>query len=152
MSTMEHFFMEKALEEAQKAFDVDEVPIGAVIVRNGEIIGAGHNLREKEKDPTLHAEMIAIRNGAAFLNGWRLLDCDLYVTIEPCPMCAGAILQARIKRVVFGARDPKAGCAGSLYNLLQDNRFNHTVEIVEGILENECSTIMKDFFKRKRSK
>lgn len=149
---MEHFFMEKALEEAQKAFDVDEVPIGAVIVRNGEIIGAGHNLREKEKDPTLHAEMIAIRNGAAFLNGWRLLDCDLYVTIEPCPMCAGAILQARIKRVVFGARDPKAGCAGSLYNLLQDNRFNHTVEIVEGILENECSTIMKDFFKRKRSK
>ena len=149
---MDHFFMEKALEEAQKAFDVDEVPIGAVIVRNGEIIGAGHNLREKEKDPTLHAEMIAIRNGAAFLNGWRLLDCDLYVTIEPCPMCAGAILQARIKRVVFGARDPKAGCAGSLYNLLQDNRFNHTVEIVEGILENECSTIMKDFFKRKRSK
>jgi tRNA(adenine34) deaminase len=145
-------FMEEALLEAEKAYELDEVPIGAVVVKDGRIIGRGHNLRERDKDPTLHAEMIAIRQASAVLGGWRLMDCDLYVTIEPCPMCAGAIQQARIKRLVFGARDPKAGCAGSLYNLLEDPRFNHRVEVTEGIMEDQCSQIMKDYFKQKRSR
>lgn len=145
-------YMEQALAEAQKAYELDEVPIGAVIVKDGVIIGRGHNLREREKDPTLHAEMIAIRQASASLGGWRLMDCDLYVTIEPCPMCAGAILQARIRRVIFGARDPKAGCAGSLYNLLEDSRFNHRVEVIEGVMEDRCSQMMKDYFRQKRIK
>jgi tRNA(adenine34) deaminase len=145
-------FMREALAEAQKAFQLDEVPIGAVVVKNGEIIGRGHNLRERRKDPTLHAEIIAIRQAAAALGGWRLTDCDLYVTIEPCPMCAGAILQARIRRIVFGARDPKAGCAGSLYNLLEDPRFNHRAEVAEGILKGPCSLIIKEYFRQKRNK
>lgn len=145
-------FMEQALAEAEKAYQLDEVPIGAVIVKDGIIIGRGHNLRERDKDPTLHAEMIAIRQASAAIGGWRLIDCDLYVTIEPCPMCAGAIMQARIQRVIFGARDPKAGCAGSLYNLLEDQRFNHRVEVIEGILEDSCSGIMKNYFKQKRYK
>lgn len=145
-------FMEQALAEAQKAYELDEVPIGAVVVKDGIVIGRGYNLREREKDPTLHAEMTAIRQASAALGGWRLMDCDLYVTIEPCPMCAGAILQARIQRVIFGARDPKAGCAGSLYNLLEDPRFNHRVEVIEGVLEDQCSRIMKDYFRQKRNK
>lgn len=145
-------FMQQALLEAQKAYDMDEVPIGAVIVKDGEIIARGHNLREAGKDPTLHAEMVAIREAARYLGGWRLTGCELYVTIEPCPMCAGAIIQARIQRVVFGAMDPKAGCAGSLYNLLQDPRFNHQVEVVGGVMEEECRRIMQDFFRKKREK
>ena len=145
-------FMEQALLEAQKAYDMDEVPIGAVVVKDGEIIARGHNLRETGKDPTLHAEMVAIREAARYLGGWRLTGCELYVTIEPCPMCAGAIIQARIQRVVFGAMDPKAGCAGSLYNLLQDPRFNHQVEVVGGVMEEECRRIMQDFFRKKREK
>ncbi|HHY82250.1 MAG TPA: nucleoside deaminase [Clostridiales bacterium] len=144
--------MKEALIEAKKAFELDEVPIGAVVVKNGTIIGRGFNLREREKDPTLHAEIIAIRQAASVLGGWRLMDCDIYVTIEPCPMCAGAILQARIRRVIFGARDPKAGCAGSLYNLLEDSRFNHRTEVTEGILKEQCSQIMKDYFSQKRNK
>ncbi|HOB20976.1 MAG TPA: tRNA adenosine(34) deaminase TadA [Candidatus Atribacteria bacterium] len=143
-------FMEEALREARKAYELDEVPIGAVIVKDGAVIGRGHNLRETGKDPTLHAEMVAIREAASALGGWRLSGCDLYVTIEPCPMCAGAILQSRIRRVVFGARDPKAGCAGSLYDLLTDERFNHRAEVTEGVLAEECSRIMKDYFKQKR--
>ena len=145
-------FMKEALTEARKAFELDEVPVGAVIVKNGEIIGRGHNLRESRKDPTLHAEMIAIRQAAAALGGWRLTDCDLYVTIEPCPMCAGAIIQARINHVIFGARDPKAGCAGSLYNLLEDHRFNHQAEVTEGVLADSCSRIIRDYFRQKRIK
>jgi tRNA(adenine34) deaminase len=144
--------MEQALLEAQKAYDMDEVPIGAVVVKDGEIIARGHNLRETGRDPTLHAEMVAIREAARYLGGWRLTGCELYVTIEPCPMCAGAIIQARIQRVVFGAMDPKAGCAGSLYNLLQDPRFNHQVEVVGGVMEEECRRIMQDFFRKKREK
>jgi len=144
--------MQQALVEAQKAYDMGEVPIGAVIVKDGEVIARGHNLREREKDPTLHAEMVAIREAAKHLGGWRLTGCELYVTIEPCPMCAGAIIQARIQRVVFGALDPKAGCAGSLYNLLQDPRFNHRVEVVGGIMEEECRRIMQDFFRERREK
>lgn len=144
--------MEEALKEAQKAYDMDEVPIGAVVVKDGQIIGRGHNLRESEKDPTLHAEMVAIREAAAKVKSWRLTDCEIYVTIEPCPMCAGAMIQSRIDRLIFGARDPKAGCAGSLYNLLEDPRFNHRVEIVESILEEECRDIIKTFFRNKRNK
>ncbi len=145
-------FMQEALVEAQRAYDLDEVPIGAVVVKDGKIIGRGHNLREREKDPTLHAEIIAIKQAAETLGGWRLMNCDLYVTIEPCPMCAGAILQARICKLIFGARDPKAGCTGSLYNLLEDSRFNHQTEVVEAVLAEECSHIMKDYFKQKRKK
>lgn len=144
--------MQQALVEAQKAYDMGEVPIGAVIVKDGKIIARGHNLRETEKDPTLHAEMVAIREAAQHLGGWRLTGCELYVTIEPCPMCAGAIIQARIQRVVFGALDPKAGCAGSLYNLLQDSRFNHRVEVVGGVMEEECRRIMQDFFRERRER
>jgi tRNA(adenine34) deaminase len=145
-------WMETALQEAKKAYELDEVPIGAVIVKDGTIIGRGYNLRETRKDPTLHAEMIAIRQASEHLGGWRLTGCDLYVTIEPCPMCAGAILQARIQRLIYGARDPKAGCAGSLYNLLNDERFNHSTEIIEGVMVDECADLMKEFFKAKRLK
>jgi len=144
--------MQQALLEARKAYDMGEVPIGAVIVKDGKVIARGHNLRETEKDPTLHAEMVAIREAARYLGGWRLTGCELYVTIEPCPMCAGAIIQARIERVIFGAMDPKAGCAGSLYNLLQDPRFNHRVEVVGGVMEEECRRIMQDFFRARREK
>jgi len=144
--------MQQALVEAQKAYDMGEVPIGAVIVKDGEVIARGHNLRETEKDPTLHAEMVAIREAAKHLGGWRLTGCELYVTIEPCPMCAGAIIQARIQRVVFGALDPKAGCAGSLYNLLQDPRFNHRVEVISGVMEEGCRRIMQEFFRERREK
>ncbi|NLX69343.1 MAG: nucleoside deaminase [Clostridiales bacterium] len=142
--------MEQALEEAQKAYDMGEVPIGAVIVKDGIIIARGHNLRETYKDPTLHAEMVAIREAAEKLGGWRLSGCELYVTLEPCPMCAGAIIQSRIERVIFGAMDPKGGCAGSLYNLLADSRFNHRAEVVSGVMEEECRRIIQIFFKAKR--
>src|SRR5690606_16019307 len=121
-------WMQEAILEAQKAEAIGEVPIGAVIVKDGQIVGRGHNLRETTQDPTAHAEMIAIREASETLQAWRLLHCTLYVTLEPCPMCAGAIVQARIPRVVFGAPDPKAGCAGTLMNLLQESRFNHQVE------------------------
>ena len=149
---MHETYMEEALKEAQAAYAADEVPIGAVIVRGDTIIGRGHNRREADQDPTLHAEIIAIRQAASFINHWRLTDCTLYVTIEPCPMCAGAILQARIPVIVYGARDPKAGCVHSLYQLLQDTRFNHTAQGIEGILETQCADIMKRFFKEKRLK
>lgn len=147
---MHEIYMEEALKEAQAAYVEDEVPIGAVVVMGGVIIGRGHNRREAEGDPTLHAEIIAIRQAASHLKHWRLTDCTLYVTIEPCPMCAGAILQARIPVLVYGARDPKAGCVHSLYPLLHDTRFNHTAQVIEGILEIQCAEIMQRFFKEKR--
>ncbi len=149
---MHEHYMEQALKEAEKAFELDEVPIGAVVVKGGIIIGRGFNLRESEKDPTLHAEIVAIRQAAKHLNSWRLTNCDLYVTIEPCPMCSGAILQARVTRLIYGARDPKAGCVDSLYQLLSDPRFNHNTEVVEGILQEQCSDLMKEFFRGKRLK
>lgn len=145
-------FMSAALEEAKKAQSIGEVPIGAVIVLDGQIIGRGYNLRETNQDPTAHAEMIAIREAAERIGSWRLNDCILYVTLEPCPMCAGAIVQSRIKEVVYGTEDPKAGCAGTLMNLLDDKRFNHQTEIVTGILKNECSRILTDFFRTLRQK
>ncbi|GAB6934931.1 tRNA adenosine(34) deaminase TadA [Calditerricola yamamurae] len=144
------WFMREALAEARKAEAIGEVPIGAVIVRNGEVVGRGHNLRETGKDPTLHAEMVAIREAASRLGGWRLLGCTLYVTLEPCPMCAGAIVQARIERVVYGAPDPKAGCAGTLMNLLDEPRFNHQVAVTSGVLAEECAQLLRDFFRRLR--
>jgi tRNA(adenine34) deaminase len=143
-------WMDEALIEAAKAAEIGEVPIGAVIVKDGAIVGRGHNLRETCKDPTLHAEMIAIREAAYILGGWRLSGCTLYVTIEPCPMCAGAIVMARIDRVVYGATDPKAGCAGTLYDLLSDECFNHRAEVTAGVRENECRAIIQEFFQCKR--
>jgi tRNA(adenine34) deaminase len=142
--------MRLALSEAQAAFEEDEAPIGAVIVRDGQVIAAAHNQREQLRDPTAHAEMIAITQAAAALGDWRLERCALYVTLEPCPMCAGAIVQARIPRVVYGAADPKAGAAQSLYRLLDDNRLNHRAEVVAGVLAPECGEILTRFFEQKR--
>lgn len=138
--------------EAQAAYDKDEVPVGAVVVLDNVVIGRGHNSRESSNDPTMHAEIIAIREASQHIGSWRLENCDLYVTLEPCPMCAGAILQSRIKRVIFGAFDPKAGCAGTLYDLLSDKRFNHRTEIVSGIFAPQCSKLLRSFFKKKRKK
>lgn len=142
--------MRLALEEAKKAMAIGEVPIGAVIIREGEVVGRGHNLRETQKDPTAHAEMIAIRDAAQQLQGWRLLGCTLYITLEPCPMCAGAIVQSRLERVVYGTRDPKAGCAGTLMNLLDESRFNHRPILKSGILQDECASILTQFFRQLR--
>ena len=142
--------MMEALKEARKAYDKGEVPIGAVIVKDGRIVSKAHNLRETLKDATAHAEMVAIREACKRLDSWRLSDCSIYVTIEPCPMCAGAILQARIVRLIFGAMDFKAGCAGSIYNFLSDGKFNHTTEIISGIMEDECRNILKKFFEQRR--
>ncbi len=149
---MDEYFMKEALQEARKAYDLGEVPIGAVIVRDNEIIARGHNLKETNNDPTAHAEIIAIRKASKALNSWRLTNCDLYVTIEPCAMCAGSLVQARINRLIIGAMDPKAGAAGSVYNIVNDERLNHRIEVVYGVLEEECSKIMKDFFRSLRKK
>jgi tRNA(adenine34) deaminase len=148
----DEFFMNLALEEARKAEELGEVPIGAVIVRNGEVIGRGYNRREIDQDPLAHAELMAIRDASQTLGGWRLLDSTLYVTLEPCPMCAGAIVQSRISRVVFGTSDPKAGCAGTLMNLLQEPRFNHQVTLESKVCESECAAILKSFFKKLRKR
>lgn len=146
------FWMKEAIAEAEKTKALGEVPIGAVIVKNGQIIGRGHNLRESTMDPTAHAEIIAIREASRHLQAWRLLECTLYVTLEPCPMCAGAVVQARIPLVVFGTSDPKAGCAGTLMNLLQEERFNHQSEVVSDVLQKECGSMLTDFFKKLRQK
>lgn len=146
------YWMRQAIAEAQKAEALGEVPIGAVIVRNNEIIGRGYNLRETTLDSTAHAEMIAIREASEVLGAWRLLDCSLYVTLEPCPMCAGAIVQSRVPRIIFGTADPKAGCAGTLMNLLQEPRFNHRTEVIPDVLQPECSSMLTQFFRRLRKK
>jgi tRNA(adenine34) deaminase len=140
------YWMQRAITEAGKAQAKDEVPIGCVIVRDGNVLARGHNLRETKQDPTGHAELIAIRKAASKLGSWRLLDTVLYVTLEPCTMCMGAIILARIPLVVFGCYDPKGGAAGSLYNLSDDPRLNHRVELLPGILENKCSGMLSDFF------
>ena len=142
--------MKEALKEAQKAFEIGEIPVGAVIVKNGEIIARGHNLKEKGKDPTLHAEIIAIKEASKVIGDWRLNGCELYVTLEPCLMCAGAIIQARISKVFFGARDPKGGVIVSLYRIFDDPRWNHRIEYSEGIMEKECSLILREFFRMLR--
>ncbi|MFC4077199.1 tRNA adenosine(34) deaminase TadA [Salinithrix halophila] len=143
-------YMREAIREAKKAEAIGEVPIGAVIVRDGEIIGRGYNLRETEKDPTAHAEMVAIREAAQRLGEWRLAGCTLYVTLEPCPMCSGAILLSRIDCLVYGAYDPKGGCSGTLMNLLNDPRFNHQVTVMDGIMEAECGELLTSFFRNLR--
>ena len=142
--------MAKALCQAQAAARKGEVPVGAVVVREGRIVSRAHNLRETRRDPAAHAELIALQRAAKQLGGWRLMDCTVYVTLEPCPMCAGAMINARVARVVFGAFDPKAGCCGTLYQLIQDGRFNHTCPVTGGVLEAECAGILKEFFARKR--
>ncbi len=142
--------MQMALEEAQTAFDEDEVPIGAVIVHGEQVIARAHNQREQLRDPTAHAEMIAITQAAAALGSWRLESCGLFVTLEPCPMCAGAIVQARIPLVVYGALDPKAGAVHSLYRLLDDPRLNHRAEVVSGVLGEACGQILSRFFQKQR--
>lgn len=147
----EHW-MRYAIAEARKAEELGEVPIGAVIVRHGEIIGRGYNLRETTMDSTAHAEMVAIREASQALSSWRLLDCRLYVTLEPCPMCAGAIVQSRVPLTVYGTADPKAGCAGTLMNLLEEPRFNHRTEVIQGVLQEECADLLTSFFRRLRRK
>lgn len=143
-------FMREALIEAQKAFELNEVPVGAVVVSEGEIIGRGHNTRNTNKNPLCHGEITAINEAASVIGDWRLEGCVLYATVEPCPMCAGAIVTARMSTVVFGARNEKAGCCGSILNILQQPRFNHQVEIVDGVLVEECSELMSRFFRRLR--
>lgn len=138
-------YMQAAIEEARKAEELLEVPIGAVVVWHNQIIGRGYNLRESTLDPLAHAELIAIKQASEYLQAWRLLDCKLYVTLEPCPMCAGAIVQARIPQVIYGTVDPKAGCAGTLMNLLQEDRFNHQVDVISGVLQEECSLLLTQF-------
>ena len=147
----EHF-MRRAIAEANAALAEEEVPIGAVVVREGRIVGSAHNQREQLRDPTAHAEMIAITQAAASVGDWRLTDCSLYVTLEPCPMCAGAILLARIPVVVYGAADPKAGAVDSLYQLLNDERLNHRVHTQGGILGHECGGMLTEFFRQQRRK
>ena len=143
--------MQLALDEAKAAAAADEAPIGAVIVQGDRILARARNEREALRDPTAHAEMIAITQAAAALANWRLEGCTLYVTLEPCPMCAGAIVQARIPRVVYGALDPKAGAVRSLYRLLEDARLNHRAEVVEGVLGEECGRLLTEFFQGKRA-
>ena len=146
----DEYFMREALKLAEQAFSKDEVPVGAVIVQNDKIIARGYNQREMLKDPTAHAEMIAITSAAQAVGDWRLNDCTIYVTLEPCVMCAGAIILARISRIVYGADDPKAGAVRSLYNILEDKRLNHQPSITLGVLAEESSAILKDFFRKKR--
>jgi len=145
-------WMRLALEEAQQAAAEDEVPVGAIVVAGGRVIGSGHNQREQLADPTAHAEMIAITQAAASLGSWRLEDCTLYVTLEPCPMCAGVILQARLPAVVWGAADPKAGAAETLYRLFDDARLNHRVEHIGHVLADDCGRILTEFFRGKRGR
>ena len=143
-------FMRQALAEAEAALRADEVPVGAIILHQGQVVGSAHNQREGLRDPTAHAEMIAITQAAAGLGSWRLEGCTLYVTLEPCPMCAGAIVQARIPRVVYGASDPKAGAVRTLFQLLDDPRLNHRAEIIGGVLEEACGELLTRFFREKR--
>jgi tRNA(adenine34) deaminase len=145
-------FMRRALREAEIALEEGEVPVGAVVVREGRVIGRGHNQRETLKDPTAHAEIIALTQAAASVEAWRLEDCVLYVTLEPCAMCSGAIVNARLRRVVYGAADPRAGFCGSLGNLAQHPELNHHVEVVPGVLSSDCAGILEDFFRQRRGR
>ena len=148
----EEKFMKQALKEAKKAYQKEEVPIGAVIVKDGKIIARAYNLKEVKHDTTEHAEIRAIKKASKKLGAWRLSDCEMYTTLEPCPMCAGALIQARIKKVNIGTMDEKTGACGSVLNLLKDHKFNHQVEVEYGILENECKEILQDFFKELRKR
>ena len=147
----DEFFMGEALKEARRAFENGEVPIGAVITRNGEIIARAANERVARANALYHGEILAIDIACQRVGDWRLEDCRIYVTIEPCPMCAGAIIQARIPVVVYGAKNPKAGCAGSILNILEEPRFNHQAQVISGVLEEECAGLMREFFTRFRN-
>lgn len=141
-------YMKEALEDAQKS--TYEIPVGAIIVYENEIVARAHNLTETNQDPTDHAEIIAIREASKILGSWRLLDCTMYVSLEPCPMCAGAIINSRIKRLVIGTMDPKRGCCGSVYNLVDNVNFNHRVDLVTGVMEDESRKLLQDFFRKRR--
>jgi tRNA(adenine34) deaminase len=146
----DEYFMRLALREAARATEHDDIPVGAVVVRDGEVIGSGHNEREVRADPTAHAEMIALREAARTLGSWRVLDSVLYVTLEPCTMCAGAIVLARIPRVVFGTADPKAGAAGSVLDVLGEQRLNHRPQVQSGLLAEDCADLLRAFFASRR--
>lgn len=143
-------FMKEALKEAKKAYDKLEVPVGAVIVKDGKIIARAHNLKETRLDTTKHAEILAIQKASKKLKSWRLLDCEMYVTLEPCSMCSGAIINSRIKKIYIGTLDEKTGAAGSVFNLFEDYTFNHKVEVEKGIMKEECENLLKSFFKMLR--
>lgn len=143
-------YMQAAVELARKALDSDDVPVGALVVYQGQVIGRGYNQREKLQDPTAHAEMLALTAAAEHIGHWRLEDCTMYVTLEPCPMCAGALVLARISRLVYGASDAKAGACGSVYEITQDSRLNHQVETVAGVMADACATPLSEFFRRRR--
>jgi tRNA(adenine34) deaminase len=147
---LDEAWMRAAIEEAARALDHDDVPVGAVVVHEGEVIGAGHNERELRQDPTAHAEMIALRAAAGHLGSWRLLDCTLYVTLEPCAQCAGAIVLGRVPRVVYGTADAKAGAAGSVLDILAEPRLNHRPQVAGGVLAAECAALLVDFFRSRR--
>ncbi|HOA19821.1 MAG: tRNA adenosine(34) deaminase TadA [Sedimentibacter sp.] len=149
---MDEVFMKEALKEAYKAYEINEVPIGAVIVRKGEIVGRGFNQKETLKDATLHSEITAIKDACKNLGGWRLPGCTMYVTLEPCPMCAGAIVNSRIERLVIGARDLKTGACGSVLDITNNKKLNHQPEVKFGVLEKECTGILQDFFIKLRKK
>ena len=151
---MKEKFMREALKEAKKALEKEEVPVGAVIVKDGKIIARAHNTKESKKDSTCHAELLAIKKACKKLDAWRLLDCEMYVTLEPCTMCAGAIINSRIKKIYIGTDDGKTGACGSVLNLLEDYKFNHKIEVEKYILKEECETLLKSFFKflRERNK
>lgn len=153
MENRDEYYMRLAIQEAVKAQHLREVPIGAVIVIDEKVIAAAHNLRETTQRAAAHAELlVSIEKACEVIGSWRLENAELYVTLEPCPMCSGAVLQSRIKRVVYGAKDPKAGCAGTLMNLLEDGRFNHRSEVVSGVLETECGELLRSFFRSLREK
>lgn len=144
------YFMKKAIAAAKRAEAKDEVPVGAVIVRDGEMIAAACNRKERENCAVFHAEIVAIRKACRKLGNWYLDGCEMYVTLEPCPMCAGALINSRLDKLYFGAYDPKAGCAGSLYDLLRDGRFNHTLEVEGGVMKEECAALLSGYFRKKR--
>ncbi|MFA5316376.1 MAG: tRNA adenosine(34) deaminase TadA [Dehalococcoidales bacterium] len=149
---IDEVYMSEALKQACEAFEADEVPVGAVIVHDGRIIARAHNQIEMLKDPTAHAEMIAITQAAAHLGSERLLDCSIYATIEPCSMCAGALVLARVKHIYYGAEDPKTGACGSVFNIADSKKLNHRIRVTGGILAEECGSLLTEFFKKKRKK
>ncbi|MDQ0974252.1 tRNA(adenine34) deaminase [Neobacillus niacini] len=148
----DELYMKEAIKEAKKAEALNEVPIGAIVVIDGKIISRAHNLRESKQSAVAHAEILAIEHACKLVGSWRLENASLYVTLEPCAMCSGAIILSRVKRVVYGAADPKGGCAGTFMNLLQDERFNHQSEVTSGVLEEECGQLLSDFFRQLREK
>ena len=152
MKNTPEYYMSLALKEAKKAYELDEVPVGAIIVKDDQVIGVGHNLREKNNDITSHAEIEAIKEASKKINSWRLVDCDIYVTLEPCMMCVGALLQARIRHIYYGAKDEKGGALGGAFDLLNGNNLPYIPLVSEGILEKESSSLLKEYFKNKRKK